>query len=158
MAEDGAPSDLIDYQAMAQEALRGVVRMALRRAGEPDGLPGEHSLYITFDTRAAGVSLPEDLAAQYPEEMTIVLQHQFWDLAPGETFFSVVLRFKGVPRKLSIPYAAITRFLDPAAQFGLQFDPPALPEAPEPPAASETPPEPDDDGPKVVSLEQFRKK
>ena len=126
MAQDGFPKDEMRYDALAQEALRGVVKAALKRAAAPDGLPGAHHFYITVRTVAPGVSLPPDLLAKYPEDMTIVLQHQYWDLAPGETFFAVTLKFGGAPRRLSIPYAAVTRFYDPSVQFLLQF------EAPEP--------------------------
>lgn len=158
MAKEQQPTDLMGYEAMAQDALRGVVRAALKRAAGPGGLPDPHHFYITFKSRAAGVSIPSDLAAKYPDEMTIVLQHQFEDLAPGETFFSVTLTFGGAPRPLSIPYSAVTRFYDPSVQFLLTF------EAPEPPEANAEPePEPakagpEDDAPKVVSLDQFRKK
>src|SRR3954466_5527353 len=112
------------YEAMAQDALRGVVKTALKRAAAPEGLPGSHHFYITFKTDAAGVSGPNDLLSKYPDEMTIVLQHQYWDLAPGETFFSVTLQFGGQPKRLSIPYAAVTRFYDPSVQFLLQFEAP----------------------------------
>jgi len=156
MPQEKPPTDLMGYEAMAQDALRGVVRLALRRAASPGGLPDPHHFYISFKTRAAGVSIPGDLVAKYPDEMTIVLQHQFDDLAPGETFFSVTLSFGGSPRALSIPYTALTRFYDPSVQFLLTF------EAPEPPeAAAQTPPPeapPAGDAPKVVSLDQFRKK
>ncbi|MDB5439151.1 MAG: hypothetical protein JWM33_1578 [Caulobacteraceae bacterium] len=157
-------TDLMNYEAMAQEALRGVVRSALKRAASPEGLPGEHHLYITFRTKAPGVSGPIDLLGRYPDEMTIVLQHQYWDLGPGETFFTVTLKFGGQPKRLSIPYAAVTRFYDPSVQFLLQFEPlEANTEAAEtveeaPPAPVESIPTPPDDGPKVVSLDQFRKK
>jgi uncharacterized protein len=158
MAQDGFPNDEMRYDLLAQEALRGVVRAALKRAAMPEGLPGEHHFYITFKTTAPGVSLPPDLAATYPNEMTVVLQNQFWDLAPGETFFSVMLSFDRQPKRLSIPYAAITRFFDPHVQFMLKFEAPegAQPaEAPKPEAAEA---EPAEEGPKVVSLDQFRKK
>jgi hypothetical protein len=159
MAQDGFPKDEMRYDALAQEALRGVVKSALKRAAEPDGLPGAHHFYITFRTGALGVSLPPDLLAKYPEDMTIVLQHQYWDLAPGETFFAVTLKFGGAPRRLSIPYAAVTRFYDPSVQFLLQF------EAPEPAPVEEAKaalPETEEggegEGPKIVSLDKFRKK
>ena len=158
MAQDTPTEDLMHYEGMAQEALRGVIKAALRKA--QSGMPGDHHFYITFRTKAPGVDGPPDLLGKYPEEMTIVLQHQYQDLAPGETFFSVVLRFGGAPKKLSIPYAAITRFYDPSVQFLLQFEtqePEAVTE-PEPPPAHEAKPAPVDDGPKVVSLDQFRKK
>ena len=154
------------YEAMAQEALRGVVKAALKRAAAPGGLPGAHHFYITFKTDAPGVSGPEDLLAKYPDEMTIVLQHQYWDLAPGETFFVVTLKFGGEPKKLSIPYAALTRFYDPSVQFLLTFEPAPVTEpepAPPPPSkpkAVDTAKEPAAEGEaeKVVSLDQFRKK
>ena len=90
------------YEALQQEALRGVVRAALKRAATK-GLPGDHHFFITFKTKAPGVSGPPELLGQYPDEMKIVLQNQFWDLAPGETFFSVTLKFGGQPKTLSIP-------------------------------------------------------
>ncbi|WP_414692527.1 SspB family protein [Phenylobacterium sp.] len=153
------------YEAMAQEALRGVVKAALKRAAS-EGLPGAHHFYITFKTDAAGVSGPPDLLGKYPDEMTIVLQHQYWDLAPGETFFSVTLQFGGQPKRLSVPYAAVTRFYDPSVQWLLQFEPPppAPAEARLPSAAPAEPPDPEGapapakDGSKIVSLDQFRKK
>lgn len=165
MAPQKPPQDLMHYEAMAQDALRGVVKAALRRANEPDGLPGDHHFYITFRTKAPGVSGPQDLLGKYPDEMTIVLQHQYWDLAPGETFFTVTLKFGGQPKRLSVPYAAITRFYDPSVQFLLQFEAgeevrEELPDLPAEPAAeapaADTPP--GEEGPKVVSLDQFRKK
>jgi uncharacterized protein len=115
MTQDRNEQDLMGYEALAQEALRGVVKAALRRAAAPGGLPGQHHFYITFKTRGPGVSVPPELAERYPDEMTIVLQHQYWDLAPGETFFSITLKFGGQPKKLSVPYAAVTRFYDPAS-------------------------------------------
>lgn len=163
MAQDGFPKDEMRYDALAQEALRGVVKAALKRAAAPDGLPGAHHFYVTFRTTAPGVSLPPDLLAKYPEDMTIVLQHQYWDLAPGETFFAVTLKFGGAPRRLSIPYAAVTRFYDPSVQFLLQFEAPepapveeAKAPLPEPDASGEG--EGEGEGPKIVSLDQFRKK
>lgn len=165
MAEDHDHRDLMRYDLMAQEALRGVVRQALKRAASAEGIPGDHHFYISFLTRAPGVSVPPELAERYPEEMTIVLQHQFWELAPGDALFSVVLRFGGQPKKLVVPYAAITRFHDPSVPFALQFDPPEdAPAQPaslktlEAPAAAEEPEPPDPDGPNIVSLDQFRKK
>ena len=163
MAQDPPAHDQMNYEAMAQDALRGVVKTALRRAAAPDGLPGAHHFYITFKTDAAGVSGPTDLLSKYPDEMTIVLQHQYWDLAPGETFFSVTLQFGGQPKRLSIPYGAVTRFYDPSVQFLLQFEaPPAAPtQGDEAPPATEEPKaeaEPVDEAAKIVSLDQFRKK
>lgn len=163
MAQDPPAHDQMNYEALAQDALRGVVKAALRRAAAPGGLPGAHHFYITFKTDAAGVSGPTDLLSKYPDEMTIVLQHQYWDLAPGETFFSVTLQFGGQPKRLSIPYAAVTRFYDPSVQFLLQFEaPPAAPGDETVPTAVEDipapPAEPADEADKVVSLDQFRKK
>lgn len=158
MAESPTPADEMRYDLLAQEALRGVIRAALKRAADPRGLPGQHHFYVTFRTRAVGVSIPEDLAAKYPDEVTVVLQHQYWDLKVDEGQFSVMLKFGGVPKKLVVPYVAVTRFYDPSVQFLLQFDPPEtvvpLP-APEP-EIDEGPAE--DEGPKIVSLDQFRKK
>ena len=163
MAQDPPAQDLMNYEALAQDALRGVAKAALKRAAAPEGLPGAHHFYITFKTKAPGVSGPQDLLAKYPDEMTIVLQHQYWDLAPGETFFSVTLQFGGQPKRLSIPYAAITRFYDPSVQFLLQFEPaPTAPEAQAAGAPEANTPEPAPAKPegeaKVVSLDQFRKK
>ena len=165
MAQDPPDQDLMRYEAMAQDALRGVVKAALKRAAAPEGLPGAHHFYITFKTEAPGVSGPADLLGKYPDEMTIILQHQYWDLAPGETFFSLTLQFGGQPQRLSVPYAAVTRFYDPSVQFLLQFESPPATESPanevETTAkATATDPEtpPADGEAKVVSLDQFRKK
>ena len=171
MAQDETPQDLMHYEAMAQDALRGVVRTALKRAASPAGLPGAHHFYITFKTEAPGVSAPPDLLGKYPDEMTIVLQHQYRDLNPGDGSFTVTLKFGGQPKRLVVPYAAVTRFYDPSVQFLLQFEaaPPVeepeievapLP-APKPAKAKKAPPaaQPSgEDEPKVVSLDQFRKK
>lgn len=158
MTGDGFPKDEMRYEALAQEALRGVIRAALTRAAGPEGLPGAHHFYVTFKTRAAGVALPADILAKYPDEMTIVLQHQYWDLTVEETRFSVVLQFGGQPKKLLVPYAAVTRFYDPSVQFLLQFEAPEPTPEPEPEPEAEPEPGPDDDRPKVVSLDTFRKK
>jgi hypothetical protein len=154
------PRDLIGYDALQQEALRGVVRAALKTASSK-GLPGEHHFYLSFRTRAPGVSMPPELLEQYPSEMTIALQHQYWDLAPGETFFSVTLRFGGQPKSLSVPYAAITDFWDPSVDYRLRFSVPEAPVAALPPSKTESePPLEDKDGeaPNIVSLDHFRKK
>jgi hypothetical protein len=160
MAQDPPAQDLMRYEAMAQDALRGVVKTALKRAAAPEGLPGAHHFYITFKTEAPGVSGPPDLLGKYPDEMTIVLQHQYWDLAPGETFFSVTLQFGGQPKRLSVPYAAVSRFYDPSVQFLLQFEAPAsevaAPTEIAPPTQDDPPPA--DGEAKIVSLDQFRKK
>jgi hypothetical protein len=159
MAQDPPAQDLMRYESMAQDALRGVVKAALKKAAAPEGLPGAHHFYITFKTDAPGVSGPDDLLSKYPDEMTIVLQHRYWDLAPGETFFSVTLHFGGQPKRLSVPYSAVTRFYDPSVQFLLQFEAPAGQAAAAPSAvAPAAVPPPAEGEAKIVSLDQFRKK
>jgi uncharacterized protein len=113
--------DHIRYDILAQEALRGVVRQVLADSAK-NGLPGDHHFYISFKTRAEGVRLSPRMLAQYPEEMTVVLQHQFWDLAVTETGFEVGLAFGGIPERLVVPFAAVKGFFDPSVQFGLQFE------------------------------------
>ena len=157
------PDSLLPYDAWMEEASRLVVVRALAHVGA-HGLPGDHHFYISFRTDVPGVALPQRLRAQYPQEMTVVLQHQFWDLQvdTDEGWFSVGLSFGGVPSMLTVPFAALTAFADPQVQFGLRFraaEPPANdePEAaapePEPPAPEEPRPEP-----QVVSLDAFRRK
>jgi uncharacterized protein len=165
MADDTPPVDEMHYEVLAQDALRGVIRAALERAAGPGGIPGAHHFYITFKTRGRGVSVPPDVIAKYPDEMTVVLQHQYWDLAVEHDLFSVMLKFGGMPKVLTVPYTAVTRFYDPSVQFLLQFEAPEVVTEPvadiSPPAASKSkapPSDRDDDGPKVVSLDQFRKK
>ncbi len=175
--------DHIRYDILAQAALRGVVRTVLTDAAK-NGLPGEHHFKISFATAAPGVKLSDRMRAQYPQNMTIILQHQFWDLAVREDAFEVGLSFGGVPEKLVIPFEAVTAFFDPAVQFGLQFTPAdtelegetdTSAEAPEPPVPAqkaaggagkveplptpETKPQPaSGSGAEVVSLDRFRKK
>jgi hypothetical protein len=115
-----AGKDLIRYDLLVQEALKGVVRKVLIDA--KDGLPGEHHFYISFQTDFPGVRLSNRLREKYPQEMTIVLQHQFWDLNVTEHTFEVGLSFSGVPERLLIPFDALTGFFDPSVQFGLKFD------------------------------------
>lgn len=111
----------IDYDALAQEAMRGVVRAVLTRV-QKSGLPGNHHFYIAFDTRHPGVVLSKRLKAKYAEEMTIVLQHRFWELIVTDARFEVKLTFDGIPERLVIPFAAIKVFFDPSVPYGLQFD------------------------------------
>jgi uncharacterized protein len=181
------PEDLMRYDLLAQDALRGVVRAALAQVART-GLPGEHHLFIALDTRHPEVQISDRLRQKYPEEITIVLQHQYWNLEVRENDFSVELSFDNVLEKLVVPYAAIKGFFDPAVQFGLQFETrPAAQVAASGEAAGEaTSPEarksgasanrstakergaakgPDsakspaeEDGRKIVSLDQFRKK
>ena len=113
--------DHIRYDLLTQQALRGVVRGVLADAAKK-GLPGDHHFYISFDTGAEGVRLSERLRLQYPEQMTVILQHQFWDLAVNDHGFEVGMSFGGIPEKLNIPFDAITGFFDPSVQFGLQFE------------------------------------
>jgi hypothetical protein len=112
--------DQIRYDVMTQDALRGVVRTVLQKIGKT-GLPGEHHLYIAFDTHGPGVSVSDRLMEQYPDEMTIVLQHQFWDLEVSEERFEVKLSFNNIPERLVVPFTQIKAFYDPSVQFGLQF-------------------------------------
>jgi uncharacterized protein len=167
-------TDHIRYDVLARDALRGVLRRVLTDAAE-HGLPGEHHFFITFLSTAEGVKLSPRLLAQYPEEMTVILQHQFWDLTVSEDRFEVGLSFGGIPERLVVPFHSIKSFFDPSVQFGLQFEPvdavtetPAanLPSVPAPtsltvPApVAETKDEPakPGEGAEVVRLDRFRKK
>lgn len=116
------PVDHIRYDLLTQQALRAVVRRVLGDVAKTGSLPGEHHFYVTFDTRAAGVKMSSRLRAQYPEEMTVVLQHQFWDLTVTETYFEVALSFNGISEKLHVPLDTVKGFFDPSVQFGLQFE------------------------------------
>jgi len=158
--------DLIRYDILAQEALRGVVRKVLAEVVKT-GLPGDHHFFISFATRATGVRISQRLLDQYDKEMTIVLQNQFWDLKVTETGFEVGLSFDGQRELLGIPFAAIKGFFDPSVQFGLQFnvdaDPAVAAEVETLPTAAS--PSADAGGDtatpsadKVVSLDSFRKK
>jgi hypothetical protein len=157
--EEQPPESLLPYDEWTEEALRHVMVRALRHAGS-HGLPGEHHFYITFRTDHPGTVIPARLRAQYREEMTIVLQHQFWDLTVDEQagLFTVGLSFGGVASTLRIPLAAVTAFADPYVKYGLRFrteqhSMPAEPE-PEPEPAAEEPAE----VPQVVSLDAFRRR
>jgi uncharacterized protein len=157
--------DLIRYDILAQEALRGVVRKILSEVVKT-GLPGEHHFFISFVTRATGVRISQRLLDQYDNEMTIVLQNQFWDLKVNETGFEVGLSFDGHREMLAVPFSAIKGFFDPSVQFGLQFDVeragiPAVAGGAETAQTTETAPAANgtgDGGEKVVSLDSFRKK
>jgi hypothetical protein len=176
-------TDHIRYDVLTRDALRGVLRRVLSDAAV-HGLPGEHHFFITFLSTADGVKLSPRLLAQYPDEMTVILQHQFWDLVVHEDRFEVGLSFGGIPERLVVPFAAIKSFFDPSVQFGLQFETadaaaeamadavetPAknLPASPAPSAvavpasqaASEKAEEPakSSEGAEVVRLDRFRKK
>ena len=164
--------DFIGYQALTDPALRGVVRDALRRI-EKSGLIGAHHFYLTFKTHAEGVDIPDFLKEQYPDEMTIIIQHQYWALKVKDDYFEVTLTFKKLPAPLHIPFSALTAFFDPGVQFGLQFRerrarpkpapaPVMVPRARRPRARprAESRPCPADKTPagEVVSLDSFRKK
>jgi hypothetical protein len=168
-------TDHIRYDVLARDALRGVLRRVLSDVAA-HGLPGEHHFFITFLSTAEGVKLSPRLLAQYPDEMTIILQHQFWDLMVAEDRFEVGLSFGGIPERLAVPFTAIKSFFDPSVQFGLQFEPSELPTeettknlpaAPAPsnvavpaPPPAEVVQEPSKpvEGAEVVRLDRFRKK
>src|SRR5690348_14888349 len=175
--------DMFRYDKMVETALRGVVREALSRAAQ-HGLPGSHHFYVTFRTSHPGVGIPEYLRTKYPQEMTIVLEHQFWELSVAEDAFAVTLSFQNRPERITVPLVAITSFADPSVKFGLQFqDGAAAGEAPRAPSeAAALPAEAKDAPPKrpaesseasakgadkgegekkpaeVVTLDAFRKK
>jgi hypothetical protein len=131
-------TDQIRYDLLTQQALRGVVRTVLTDTAKK-GLPGDHHFYISFDTTADGVHMSDRLRAQYPDEMTIILQHQFWDLKVSEEHFEVGLSFGGVPERLMVPFDAINGFFDPSVQFGLQFEEAVEGEERSPPANVQEP-------------------
>jgi len=118
---DETPESMIPYDEIVQDALRAVVGRVLGEVEQSGGLPGEHHFYITFKTRHPGVSIPKHLMERFPDEMTIVIQHRFWDLKVEEDAFSVGLSFGGVPATLYVPFAAVTQFHDPAVEFALTF-------------------------------------
>ena len=173
-------NDRFHYDALVDDALRGVVRRVLRQVGDK-GLPGSHHFYISFRSTDPGVRLPDYLRAKYPEEMTIVLQHQYWDLIITEDFFEVTVSFNKQQERIKVPFAALSAFVDPSVRFGLQFDrkdkagekaeAPAAPAALPPAAASASDAKPgsdaaaapaeakvEDAASKVVKLDSFRKK
>lgn len=171
--------DLMEYEQMVQEALRDVVRAALQRVERDGKLPGSHHFYIAFRTDHPDTIVSDVIAKRYPQEMTIVIQHQFWDLKVGEDAFEITLSFNNVSEHLVVPYLAIKNFFDPSVRFGLQFNTPGLEEI-KPDRTLESPisdipsaapaetmdvedgEEEADNAPKktgeVVSLDQFRKK
>ena len=158
---DESPESLIPYDEIVQEALRDVVGRVLREVEETGGLPGGHHFYITFKTRLPGVSIPKHLVERFPDEMTIVLQHRFWDLKVEEESFAVGLSFGGVPAMLHVPFAAVTRFHDPAVEFSLTFQAHGgddLPEEHEEAENDAPQAEPAEDGSNVVSVDFTRKK
>ena len=155
------PDSLIPYDEIVQEALRAVVGRVLGEVVAAGGnLPGTHHFYITFKTHAPGVSIPKHLLERFPDEMTIVLQNKFWELAVDDTGFSVGLSFNQIPAKLVVPFSAITSFVDPAVDFGLQFQAMALEAEPAEAEIDEGgPPEATaEDGSNVVTVDFGRKK
>ena len=158
---DETPESLIPYDEIVQDALRAVVGRVLGEVEQSGGLPGEHHFYITFKTRAPGVSIPKHLLERFPEEMTIVIQHRFWDLRVDDDRFSVGLSFGGVPSTLVVPFAAVTDFVDPAVDFSLKFQANGAPhghELPDRPENDLPVAEPAGDGSNVVSVDFTRKK
>jgi hypothetical protein len=158
---DTAPDSLIPYDEIVQEALRAVVGRVLGEVEASGQLPGGHHFYITFKTGAVGVDIPKHLSERFPDEMTIVIQNRFWDLKVGKSNFEVGLSFNQMPAKLSIPFAAITGFVDPAVNFALQFQAQADesgPQAHEEAENDHPAPEPVEDGSNVVSVDFKRKK
>jgi len=165
---DSSTDSLIPYDEIVQEALRAVVGRVLGQVEASGGnLPGNHHFYITFKTRAPGVSIPKHLKERFPEEMTIVIQNKFWDLNVAEDGFSVGLTFNQIPAKLEVPFAAITAFVDPAVDFGLQFHATAGIAEPEPHDPAHNDPverdgdssvAPAEDGSNVVNVDFGKKK
>jgi hypothetical protein len=161
---DDTPESLIPYDEIVQDALRAVVGRVLGEVEESGVLPGEHHFYITFKTQLPGVSIPKHLLERFPDEMTIVIQHRFWDLKVEEDNFTVGLSFGGVPATLHVPFNAVTQFHDPAVEFALTFQANAA-EAPNEEheeAENDTPEgepaEPKEDGSNVVNVDFTRKK
>lgn len=160
----------MNYEAMTQTALLTVVRNSIRRVIREDGLPGSHHFYITFATNHPEAAVDEGLADKYPDEITIVLEHQYWDLQDNTTNFEVTLKFGGIPKYIKVPYKAITRFHDPSVRFTLQFEPDFGKNTEECPKTEVAIPKDDqliekernnqgmDNVEKVVNLDTFRKK
>lgn len=167
MSHNAMPEDQLHYPVLIDQAMRGVVRDVLRRV-QATGLPADHHFYISYSTLHPGVKMSEQLRAKYPTEITIVIQHQFWDFKVEDQQFHVTLSFGGAPEKLVVPFAALTAFADPSIKFGLQFQPSEMFEvdfiSAEQTAEAEKIAFPTnttnnvDDGEKIISLDAFRKK
>ena len=160
MSEE-TPESLIPYDEIVQEALRDVVGRVLAEVEQSGGLPGGHHFYITFKTGMSGVSIPKHLVERFPDEMTIVIQHRFWDLKVEDHGFSVGLSFGGVPSTLVVPFAAVTDFVDPAVDFSLKFQADGAVEGHEEhdqPGNDSPVSEPAEDGSNVVNVDFTRKK
>jgi len=157
---DDAPDSLIPYDEIVQEALRAIPGRVLRDIERTGVLPGNHHFYITFKTQAPGVAIPNHLVAKFPDEMTIVLQHKFWDLKVTDLGFEVGLTFNQVPAHLVIPFAALRFFVDPAVNFSLEFQVQGDGEDPEPheEAENDGPAKDDGEGSNVVTVDFGKKK
>jgi hypothetical protein len=162
---DETPESLIPYDEIVQDALRAVVGRVLGEVEQSGALPGGHHFYITFKTRAPGVVIPKHLMERFPDEMTIVIQHRFWDLKVEDDGFSVGLSFGGVPSTLRVPFAAVTQFHDPAVEFALTFhaDATDVPAEEHEEAENDVPATAEDetakeDGSNVVNVDFTRKK
>ncbi len=151
--------DYLNYPSLIDAAMRSMVRDVMRRV-QAEGLPGEHHFYISYDTQFPGVRMSEHLHGKYPKDITIVLQHQFWDFRVEDAQFHVTLSFGGAPEKLTVPFAALTAFADPSIKFGLQFQA-AQTEQSALPDTADLQVEEDEDGEaaaEIISLDAFRKK
>lgn len=159
---DETPESLIPYDEIVQEALRDVVGRVLSEVERGGALPGGHHFYITFKTRMPGVEIPKHLSQRFPDEMTIVIQHRYWDLKVEDDHFSVGLSFGGVPSTLRVPFAAVTDFVDPAVDFSLKFQAAGAEndghEEHDEPENDAPVAEPVEDGSNVVSVDFTRKK
>lgn len=151
--------DYLNYPSLIDTAMRGMVRDVMKRV-QAEGLPGEHHFYISYDTQHAGVRMSEQLRAKYPKNITIVMQHQFWDFKVDEQQFQVTLSFGGAPEKLTIPFAALTAFADPSIKFGLQFQVAPSDDVKPAEALNEQPADTstEDGAAEIISLDAFRKK
>ena len=159
MSEE-TPESLIPYDEIVQEALRDVVGRVLHEVEQGGGLPGGHHFYITFLTKMPGVQIPKHLVERFPDEMTIVIQHRFWDLKVTKDGFSVGLSFGGVPSTLVVPFAAVTDFVDPAVDFSLKFQSNGASDVPEEhdEAENDVPVPQAEDGSNVVNVDFTKKK
>ena len=161
-------TDRIGYENLTQAAMRGVVRGVLKQTSEQGAPLGDHHFFITFRTKAPGVKIADHLVERFAKDMTIVIQHQYWDLEVHDTHFEIILKFSGVPQHLHIPSSAITRFVDPSVNFGLNFEAapedseenmiaPVIDDAPAQ-TASEQEAAPSGAANTVVNLDAFRRK
>ena len=161
MGTKGKNDDIIRYDALVQDALRVVIRQVLNEVSSVGKLPGDHHFYVTFDTTYSGVELSSRMREKYPEDMTIVIQHQYWDLVTTETGFGIGLSFNDIPENLFVPYASIRGFFDPHVQFGLQFGSGQNDDkrgSSSPSKKGGSPSRDNEDSAQIISLDSFRKK